>query len=95
MRLIEQGREQLQATMDEADSMGAIFDKEWIDRAEEIDKKFNRISNTVGTALKGAIVDAAQALAEFIDGFNKFENQQRRTLQNRQTAIMGEKNACC
>ncbi len=93
VRLIDQGRAGISATIEEANKMGAVFDKEWVDRAAEIDKKFNQISSTVGTVLKGAIVEAAQALADFIDGFNKFENQTRRTLQNRQTAIMGEKNA--
>lgn len=93
VRLIDQGRAGISATIEEANKMGAIFDREWVDRAEEVDKKFNKIATTVGTALKGAIVDAAQALFDFIDSFNKFENQTRRTLQNRQTAIMGEKNA--
>lgn len=93
VRLIEQGREGISATIQEADKMGAVFDQDWINRAEEIDKKFNQISTTVGTVLKGAIVDAAQALFDFMDKFREFENQSRRTLQNRQTAIMGEKNA--
>ncbi|WGG58251.1 hypothetical protein [Brucella intermedia] len=93
VRLIEQGRQGISATIEEANKMGAVFDKEWVDRAAEIDKKFNTMASTVGTTLKGAIVDAAQALFDFIDSFNQFENQTRRTLQNRQTAIMGEKNA--
>lgn len=91
VRLIEQGRQGISATIEEANKMGAVFDKEWVDRAADIDKKFNKIATTVGTALKGAIVDAAQALFDFQDSFRKFENQTRRTLQNRQTAIMGEK----
>ncbi len=93
VRLIEQGRQGISATIDEANKMGGIFDKEWIDRAAEIDKKFNQISTTVGTVLKGALVDALQILIDFKDRFNDFEKQQRRTLQTRQTAIMGEKNA--
>lgn len=93
VRLIEQGRQGISATIDEANKIGGVFDKEWIDRAAEIDKKFNQISTTVGTVLKGAIVDAAQALFDFMDKFREFENQTRRTLQNRQTSIMGEKNA--
>ncbi|QNQ40579.1 phage tail tape measure protein [Brucella intermedia] len=93
VRLIEQGRAGISATIEEANKMSAVFDQGWIERAEEVDKKFNKISTTVGTVLKGAIVDAAQALFDFIDSFNQFENQTRRTLQNRQTAIMGEKNA--
>nr|WP_196107484.1 MULTISPECIES: phage tail tape measure protein [unclassified Ochrobactrum] len=93
VRLIEQGSAGISATIEEANKMGAVFDKEWVERAAEIDKKFNAMASTVGTTLKGAIVDAAQALFDFIDSFNKFENQTRRTLQNRQTAIMGEKNA--
>ena len=81
VRLIEQGRQGISATIDEANKMGGIFDKEWIDRAAEIDKKFNQISTTVGTVLKGALVDALQILIDFKDRFNDFEKQQRRTLQ--------------
>lgn len=93
VRLIEQGRQGITATIEEANKMGMVFDSEWIKQAEEIDRKFNQISSTVGTVLKGAIVDAFQALLDFKDSFNEFENQTRRTLQNRQTSIMGEKNA--
>ncbi|WPM82076.1 tail tape measure protein [Brucella pseudintermedia] len=93
VRLIEQGRAGISATIAEADKMGIIFDQEWIDKAAEIDKKFNQISTTVGATLKGAIVSATESLIEFIDKFRDLERQQRSTLQNRQTAIMGEKNS--
>ncbi|KAB2789368.1 hypothetical protein F9K97_02180 [Brucella anthropi] len=93
VRLIEQGRQGISATIEEANKMGVVFDQEWIDKAAEIDKKFNQLTTTIGTYLKGAIVSATQSLLELVDAYRDVQDQQRSTLQNRQTSIMGEKNA--
>jgi len=65
-RLIDQGREGITATLREAEKMGPIVDENFIRRAEEVDKKFNRLATTMGTAVKGAIVEAAGALQAFL-----------------------------
>ncbi|MBV2144404.1 hypothetical protein KUG47_12960 [Falsochrobactrum sp. TDYN1] len=70
VRLIEQGRDGITATLNEADKMGAVLDENFIKRAEEIDKKFNQIATTVGSTLKAAIVDAVTALQGFISQWN-------------------------
>lgn len=70
VRLIDQGRDGISATLREAEQMGAVFDENFIKRAEEIDKKFNQIATTVGSTLKGAIVDAVTALQGFISQFD-------------------------
>ncbi|MGB6119094.1 MAG: hypothetical protein WBF87_12820 [Mesorhizobium sp.] len=44
-----------------------------ITRAAEVDRQFQIVATTVGTALKSAIIDAATALQDFIDRFNGFE----------------------
>lgn len=87
VQLIEQGEEGIRATIQTANDLGLVMDASLIERAAEVDRQFNLISQTVGTALKGAIVSAAASLLEFIDGFREFESQRSRTLENRQRDI--------
>src|SRR5690606_5159409 len=61
VRLIEQGREGVSATLNEFEKMGAVIDQNAIRRAEEVDKAFQRITTTVGVGLKNAIVTAFTA----------------------------------
>lgn len=75
VRLIEQGRSGISATIDEANKMGIVFDESWIKRAEEIDRKFLAISTTVGVTLKTAIVDAVSALQGFISQWNDLNSK--------------------
>jgi phage-related tail protein len=70
VRLIEQGRDGIKATLTEADKMGAVMDENFIRKAEEVDKKFNQIARTIGGTLKSAIVDAVTALSGFISSWN-------------------------
>ncbi len=75
VRLIEQGREGISATIKEADTMGGVMDENFIRRAEEVDKKFNQIANTIGSTLKAAIVDAVGALSAFISSWNELNEK--------------------
>ncbi|WAJ30949.1 hypothetical protein [Antarcticirhabdus aurantiaca] len=81
VQLIDQGAAGIRRTIEEANRLGIVMDEEMIAKAAEVDRQFGIISQTVGTRLKGAIVDAASALASFIDGFRDFENQQNQTLE--------------
>lgn len=72
VQLIEQGEQGIRDTIQEARNLGIVMDQDVLDRAEELDRKFNQVSNTVGTALKTAIVEAAAALSDFINSFNNF-----------------------
>ncbi|UFX00954.1 phage tail tape measure protein [Sinorhizobium medicae WSM1115] len=92
VQLIEAGEAGIRDTIKAANDLGIVLDEKMIKQAEEIDRQFNAIASTVGTNLKGAIVSAVASMGQFIDSFNEFERQQTRTLQTRQTAIMGEKN---
>lgn len=75
VRLIEQGREGITATLTEADKMGAVMDENFIRRAEEVDKKFNQIARTIGSTLKSVIVDAVTALQGFISQWNELSEK--------------------
>ncbi|RVG29756.1 phage tail tape measure protein [Sinorhizobium meliloti] len=92
VQLIEAGEAGIRDTIKAANDLGIVLDEKMIEQAEEIDRQFNAIATTVGTNLKAAIVSAVASLGQFIDSFNEFERQQTRTLQTRQTSIMGEKN---
>lgn len=83
VRLIDQGADGIRATIQEAHNLGAVMSDDVIKKAEELDKKFNQIANTVGTALKIAIVEAAAELQKFIDQFRDFQNRATSTLEDR------------
>lgn len=83
VQLIEQGEAALNRTKQEARDLGLVLDEDLIARADDLDRKFNAVANTVGTALKSAIVDAASALASFIEQFQAFEQQSTNGLNQR------------
>jgi hypothetical protein len=45
------------------------MDADLIEKAAELDRRFNEVATTVGTALKTAIVESATALQEFVNAF--------------------------
>ncbi|MDN2581642.1 phage tail tape measure protein [Aquibium sp. ELW1220] len=70
VELIAQGEDGLRATIDRAHELGTVMDAELIDKAAELDRRFNEVVTTIGTALKTAIVEAATALEDFINAFS-------------------------
>lgn len=91
VELLDQGADAIRDTIREANELGIVLDSDVIAKAEEVDRKFKIVAATVGTTLKRAIVEAASALAGFIDSFRAFEDQHNRTLDNRLTEIGGER----
>lgn len=71
VQLIEQGEDALNRTRQEAHDLGLIMSDDLITKADELDRRFNMVANTVGSALKGAIVGAVAALVDFINTFNQ------------------------
>ncbi|WP_320202386.1 phage tail tape measure protein [Agrobacterium rosae] len=66
VQLIEQGQVGIRKTIKEARDLGVVMDDEVIARADELDKAFNKITTSVGTGLKTAIVETAAAMQSFI-----------------------------
>ena len=91
VQLIDQGEQGIRDTIKAANDLGIVMDEQLIERAAEVDRRFNAIANTVGVALKTAIVSAADSLAEFIDGFREFENQRNSTLHSKLTDLAQER----
>ncbi|MEP7457063.1 tail tape measure protein [Phyllobacterium sp. SB3] len=72
VQLISQGEAGIRATIAEAHKLGTVMTDEVIKSAEELDRKFNAITTSVGTGLKMAIVGAATELQKFINTFQGF-----------------------
>lgn len=89
VQLIEQGQAALNRTRQEAHDLGLVMDAELIAKADVLDRKFNALANTVGAALKSAIVEAGAALGQFIDQFNDFRDQGTATLEARYNELSG------
>lgn len=83
VELLGQGEGALKRLRQEAHEVGAVLDDEMIKKADEIDRQFNKIATTVGTALKGAVIDSVSALDQFFDRFNKLEEQADNTIKAR------------
>jgi hypothetical protein len=81
VQLIEQGQDGISATIDEAHRLGVIIEDELVEKADELDRKFNALSATVGTSLKTAVVEAAAALSTFLDMFQDIEARTTDTLR--------------
>ncbi|MHA6685093.1 M15 family metallopeptidase [Mesorhizobium sp. A556] len=60
---------------------------ELLAKAEILDKQFKIVGSTIGQHVKKNVVEAAYALSEFIDKFNKFENQRNLTLESKLTSL--------
>ncbi|RVG95999.1 D-alanyl-D-alanine carboxypeptidase family protein [Sinorhizobium meliloti] len=82
VELLDRGAEGIRRTIKEANALGIILDDDVIKRADEIDRKFNKISGTVGTALKKAVVDVIGAMDDWLDRMNRLEEQTDRNIQS-------------
>lgn len=91
VKLIEQGAQGIRRTIDEANSLGIVLDDKVIARAEEIDRLFNLIASTVGTNLKGYIIEATVALGDFIKAFNGFQAERSESLDGKLGAIAAQR----
>ncbi|MCD2185218.1 D-alanyl-D-alanine carboxypeptidase family protein [Rhizobium sp. GN54] len=81
VQLIQQGEASLRATVQQAHDLGLVLSEDVIQKADEIDKKFNLLSRTIGTKVKGAVVEVASELLTWgksIDQWNEATN--RRTM---------------
>ncbi|MFC3058819.1 phage tail tape measure protein [Paenirhodobacter populi] len=91
VELLEQGSQKIEATKNRASELGIVMSDDLIAKAERLNREFTTVSQTVGVALKSAIISAASSLSDFLDGFRSFQNQRDETLQARQGEIMKSK----
>ena len=93
VELLAQGEEGIRRTIAEANALGIVMDDELIAKAAEVDRQFNIVANTVGSALKSAIVTAAAALADFISQFRSFQSQSAGVLRGNLATVQADLDA--
>ncbi|MCQ0989938.1 M15 family metallopeptidase [Jiella marina] len=93
VELLDRGADGVRTLIKEANDFGIIMDDAMIKRADELDRKFQKITETVSTGLKRAVVDVVDGMGEFFDQFNKLEEQADRTIQKQLQSIYGDRQA--
>ncbi|WGD32008.1 hypothetical protein AncyloWKF20_09390 [Ancylobacter sp. WKF20] len=83
VRLLDRGNGYIAKMRQEARDTGNVLDAELVQRAAEIDRAFARLSTTVGTNLKGALVGVVALMRDFSDMLNRTETQSADTLKRR------------
>lgn len=87
MSLIDQGRDKLTETIQEGEELGRVLSEDVVQAAADVDRKFQDLANTVSGSLKGAIVDAYQALQVFISSFSSMEERSSEALRANQQQL--------
>lgn len=87
VQLINQGEEGIRKQIKAAEDLGIVMDENMVRKAEEVNQKFNLITTTIGTHLKAAIVNAVSAWSTFLDSYREFQDQQKGTLELRQSQL--------
>lgn len=87
VELLSRGADGIRETITEAHKLGAVMSDEMIARADELDRKFNKIGTTVSTFTKQAVVGLVGAMDDFLDRWNRIEEQSNRNVQRGLTAV--------
>lgn len=90
VELLDKGEAGIRQMIDEAHSFGLVMDDAMIKKADEVDRKFNLIAQTVDTKLKTAVVSAVEALDDFLDNWREVEDQGTNTLKTRLEDVNAE-----
>lgn len=87
VQLIGQGEKGIRDTVQAANDLGLVMDKELFAKAAAVDRQFNLIATTVSVRLKGAVIEAASAMQGFLSKYNEY--QERRNIAEAGAAIGG------
>ncbi|BBE74365.1 phage tail tip lysozyme [Oharaeibacter diazotrophicus] len=68
LALVEQGEDGIREIIRAGEDAGRVIDTEMVERAAEVDRRFQKIADTVSQNVKGAIVSATFALGDLLDG---------------------------
>ncbi len=90
VELLDRGAAGVRQLIEEAHEFGAVMDEEVIARADELDRKFNQIGTTISTWTKQAVVGLVGAMDDFLDRFNKLEEQSTRNVQDSLVGVYGD-----
>lgn len=90
VELLDRGAAGIRATIKEAHDLGLVIDDEVIQRADELDRKFQKITTTIGTGLKQSIVGLVGAMDDFLDRWNQIDEQSTRNVQRTLSDVYSE-----
>lgn len=90
VELLDRGAAGIRATIKEAHDLGLVIDDEVIQRADELDRKFLKITTTIGTGLKQSIVGLVGAMDDFLDRWNQIDEQSTRNVQRALSDVYSE-----
>ncbi|WP_421611428.1 D-alanyl-D-alanine carboxypeptidase family protein [Agrobacterium tumefaciens] len=90
VELLSRGAAGIRATIKEAHDLGLIINDEVIQRADELDRKFLKITTTIGTGLKQSIVGLVGAMDDFLDRWNQIDEQSTRNVQRALSDVYSE-----
>lgn len=93
VELLSRGADGIRETIAEAHKLGAVMSDEMIARADELDRKFNKIGTTIGTGLKQSIVGLVGAMDDFLDRWNQIDEQSTRNVQRALSDVYSELSA--
>ncbi|MDI4663677.1 phage tail tape measure protein [Xanthobacter autotrophicus] len=74
VRFLDSSAKSLQQLQADARGAGVVLDRDIIAKGAEIDKAFQKLSDTIGTRLKGGIVSTAIAFDDFATKVQEFMN---------------------
>lgn len=92
VELIDRGAAGIRATIKEANDLGRVMDDELIQRADEFNRKWSAVGGTINTYVKQAVLGLAFAADDFLDRFNKIEEQTTRNVQSALTSTYDKLN---
>lgn len=93
VQLIDQGADGLARTVDEAHQIGAVLGDDIIAKADEVDRKFARISTTISTGMKAGIIEVVEAWDELMQRLDKAENRSSELLGKQLVGIYAKREA--
>ncbi len=93
VELMGMGRVGIAQLIQEANDFGLVLEDDVIAKADEIDRRFKLIASTIGTHVKGAVVELIDGMSDLFDGLRAVERQQDHTIQSRLGDIFEERQA--
>nr|WP_321457425.1 D-alanyl-D-alanine carboxypeptidase family protein [uncultured Cohaesibacter sp.] len=88
VELIDQGAEGIGKTIQKANELGIVMDEELIKRADELNRKWSAIGDTISTKVKTGALELAIAADNFLDRFNEIDEQTTRNVEYRLAQVV-------
>ncbi|MBX4874440.1 phage tail protein [Rhizobium bangladeshense] len=82
VQLIDRGADGIRATIKEANDLGLVMNEQLIQRADEFNRKWSAAASSFGVYWKEAFLSVAFLADDFLDRFNKVDEQTTRNVQS-------------